>query len=216
MKKILQITATLLLGCTLTNCVDDSIDLNDLNKDIVFSNEKGISIQIGTMAPVFFVFDDGKELSLPPGIYQTIPLTPVHVKGVFTEELYDYFVIDVNGTKQPLGDIVLNADFYASLENAEDKVDPDDPYIHLDAEILGSDGKPVPGIDAVKQKFDARSKEPQKFEVRIEAINVNKLEAADGLIFTYTLRGNHVDKTDYILMNNVTITLEGGVKISLD
>jgi hypothetical protein len=203
MKKILQITTTLLLGCVLTNCVDDSIDLDKLNKDIVFSQDNGISIQIGSLAPVYFE----KDADFPR---DTIFTLPAETNGLFTPELYDYFVID----GKPLGDIFLEVEFYSGIKDALSKVNPDE--IKLVAEIINKDGKSV-GIEIFEHPFYASEFETaQPFTITIKENEVTLLEKADGLKFQFTLRGHKVEKTDYIQMKNVVITLAGGVKISLD
>jgi hypothetical protein len=214
MKKILQITITILLGYTLTNCVDDSIDLNKLNKDIVFSQDHGISIQIGTMDTVSIgEYPKKGQPELPPGIYVEIETEPVEVNGIFTNELYDYFIIKQNGQDQPLGDITLEADFYSGIKDAKNKIKDD--HIFLVAEIRDKNGKPIE-INIPKQTFIASLTTPQDFIVKIPKDDVPKLKNADGLFFQYSLEGNKSESSDYILMNNVTITLAGGVKISLD
>jgi hypothetical protein len=203
MKKILQMTTTLLLGCVLTNCVDDSIDLDKLNKDIVFSQDNGISIQLGSLKEVYFE----EDADLPR---DTVFTMSAETNGLFTPELYDYFVID----GKPLGDIFLEAEFYSGIKDALSKVNPDE--IKLVAEIINKDGKPV-DIKISEHTFKASAFETaQPFKITIEKDEVTQLEKADGIKFQYTLRGHKSEKTDYIQMKNVVITLAGGVKISLD
>jgi hypothetical protein len=207
-------TTTLLLGCVLTNCVDDSIDLDKLNKDIVFSQDNGISIQIGTMDTVSIgEYPKKGQPELPAGIYVEIETEPVEVNGIFTNELYDYFIIKQNGQELPLGDIILEADFYSGIKNAKEKIKDD--KIYLVAEIRNKNGISI-GVNIDKQTFIASQTTPQDFIVKIPKDDVPKLKNADGLFFQYSLEGNKSEASDYILMNNVTITLAGGVKISLD
>lgn len=185
-------------------CVQEGYNLEDINKEGVFSHDNGISIQIGNFDTITFKIQ--AEMPEPVDIEYI-----KEVEGLFSEEMYNYFVYDNKGKDEPLGDILFEADFIARIDDAVDKSFSD---FELSTKILKENGDDT-GINIEKQIYKTDISTPQPFVVKIKKEDVTKLKEANFLQLTFTFRARKVERSDYALIENIRVKLTGGFKIGL-
>jgi hypothetical protein len=184
--------------------VQEGYNLEDINKEGVFSHDNGISIQIGNFDTITFKIQ--AEMPEPVDIEYI-----KEVEGLFSEEMYNYFVYDNKGKDEPLGDILFEADFIARIDDAVDKSFSD---FELSTKILKENGDDT-GINIEKQIYKTDISTPQPFVVKIKKEDVTKLKEANFLQLTFTFRARKVERSDYALIENIRVKLTGGFKIGL-
>ncbi|MDR1644964.1 MAG: hypothetical protein LBS05_03950 [Tannerellaceae bacterium] len=187
-----------------SSCVQDGYNLEDVNKEGAFSHDNGILLQIGSLDTISF--DLQAELPIPVDVEYTEP-----VRGLFSDEMFDYFVYDNKGREEPLGDISFEADFIAGINDAEGKLFSD---INLSTKILNENGEDT-GISVENQTFKANISTPQPYVVKIKKDDVLKLKGARLLELTFSFQTRQVELSDYALIENINVKLSGGVKIAL-
>jgi hypothetical protein len=185
-------------------CVQDGYNLGDVNKEGAFSHENGISVQIGSFDTITFKI----QAEVPE------PIDIEYVKEVeelFSEEMYNYFVYDNKGIEEPLGDILFEADFIARIDDPAGKAFSD---FELSTKILKENGDDT-GINIEKQTYKTDIITPQPFVVKIKKEDVTKLKEAHILQLTFVFQARKVERSDYALIENISVKLAGGFKIGL-
>jgi hypothetical protein len=197
----------LLSACALylvSACVQDGYNLEDVNKEGVFSHENGVSIQIGNFDTI--TFNTHAEAPEPVDIEYV-----KKVEGLFSEEMYNYFVYNNKGKDEPLGDILFEADFIARINDAAGKSFSD---FELSTQILKENGDDT-GINIEKQIYKTDISTPQPFVVKIKKEDVTKLKEASLLQLIFVFRAKKVENSDYALIENINLKLTGGFQFSL-
>jgi hypothetical protein len=187
-----------------SSCIEKGYDWNDVNKEGAFSHENGLSIRIG----------DFDTITLRTQVEVPVPVEiviPKEVEGLFSEEMYDYFFYDNNGRDEALGDISFEADFISRITDADGK---DFSDFLLETLILKENGDDT-GISIDPQTYRANTNEPQSFVVKVRKDDVVKLKDAHSLKLTFTFNARKVEMSDYLLIENIWLKLNGGVSINL-
>jgi hypothetical protein len=203
-KNYLLLTASTLVLTFFTSCIDSDYSLSDLNKEAVFSYENGIYLPLGNFDTIRF---EATKVDMPVKMtYTTV------VEGLFSEDLYDKFVITRNGKDEPLGLITFTADFIANISRAAEKSFSD---FTLSSVIVKENGEDT-GILLAEQVFKSDIPDVQAFQVVIEKEDVPKLKDASILHLIFTFTAKEVEWEDYVLLNDMKIKSSGGIKFSLD
>jgi hypothetical protein len=203
-KKLVYFSAFVLILSAASSCVKEGYSLSEVNKEGVFSPDNGISVQIGSFDTI--TFKTQVEVPAPVDIEYI-----KSIEGLFSEEMYDYFVYDSNGKDEPLGDILFEADFIARIEDAAGKSFSD---FELSTLILKENGDDT-GISVEKQIYKTDISTPQPFVVKIKKEDVTKLKEASILQLIFTFSAKKVERSDYALIENIHVTLSGGFKVGL-
>ncbi|MDR1937331.1 MAG: hypothetical protein LBQ73_02375, partial [Tannerellaceae bacterium] len=184
--------------------VDSGYGWENINKEGAFSHENGINVQIGNFDTIRF-----RTVEAPS------PVDIEYIKEVedlFSEEMYDYFVFDNNGREEPLGSVSFEADFVARINDVADKMFSD---FELSTAILKGNGEDT-GISIAKQIYRADTDNAQSFVVNIAKEDVLKLKDAHTLKLTFVFQSRKVERSDYVLIENINLKLAGGFKFSLE
>jgi hypothetical protein len=191
------------LGSVLS-CVQDGYDLEDVNMEGAFSHDNGILVRIGSIDTIKFNRDAEAPAPIPIEHSES-------VDGIFSEEMYDYFVYDNKGNDEPLGEIVFEADFVARINDAAGKMFSD---ITLSSKIVKENGEDT-GISIEDQTFKSDISGPQSYVVKIKKEDVTKLKEASLLQLIFVFEARKVELSDYALIENIDVKLTGGFKINL-
>jgi hypothetical protein len=199
------------IGFSISSCVNEDYDWSKVDKGMAFSHEHGLSFRIGKLNKI-----EIPEDAIPPQeaidhlepIEADIP--PEAYMGIFTEDMYDYFVYDNNGVDEPLGDIILEADMDLKMSFVDEYRISD---IIINTCIVDKDTMNI-GIAIEPKILDPKNKEDY-FEVIIRKEDVTKLKNANGLQFTINFSAIGVTKGDYVQLKNIWLKLTGGISLTL-
>jgi hypothetical protein len=187
-----------------SSCVDEGYDWDKVNKEAAFSHENGLAVQIGNFDTIRFKTQ--VEVPAPVDIEYI-----KEVEGIFSGEMYEYFVYDNKGKEEPLGDIRIEADFIARIKDAAGKNFSD---FTLFSSILKENGGDT-GIPIDEQVYKADTEQPQSFVVNIKKDDIAKLKEAYAVRLTFVFQARKVEREDYVLIENIWLKLSGGISISL-
>jgi hypothetical protein len=196
-----------------------------VNKEGVFSHEKGMYIPVGSIDTIYFSetldlsqfpeydpdqLPDGVEI--PDEVYDQFAFQ-IDLKSLFTENFLDYFVIENNGRKEPIGAITFEGEFYASLRYVEDS---DESGIQWTTKIITIDEEDT-GISIDDIRFRINEPGAQTFTAVINQSDVLKIDKAHAFRFIIKPKGvRGVDPDDYVILRNIKIKSSGGIKFNLD
>jgi hypothetical protein len=211
-KKSGYLFAVAVIGFTFFSCVKEGYDWNKVDKEMAFSHEHGLSFQLGQLNKI-----EIPETAIPKEIYDLIDPDPVNADippetytGIFTKEMYDYFIYDNNGKDEPLGDIILEADLEMKMSDVEaNKIS----NIQIDLHIVDKDSRDI-GIAIDPKILDPKVSE-HNFDIIIRKEDVMKLKNADGLQFAINFSAANVTKGDYVQLRNIWLKLTGGISFTL-
>jgi hypothetical protein len=131
--------------------------------------------------------------------------------GIFSEEMYSYFVYEEKGQEVPLGDIVLEADFVSLVTDAVGK--EFSPF-EMSISIKRWDGSDA-GIPVETVTFDPDESRPQPFTFCIGKDDVPKLKEADAVELSFRFRARKVEEGDVVQIQNIWLKLTGGVSFHI-
>jgi hypothetical protein len=193
-----------LLSIALSSCIEKGYDWDDVNKEGAFSHESGLSIRIGDFDTITFK----RQLEVP------VVVDIEYIKefeGLFSEEMYSYFVYDNNGEDEPLGDIKFEADFVSRIRNAAEKNFSD---FELSTYILNENDEDT-GIRIDRQVYKSDMEQPQLFVVNIKKDDIVKLKDAHKMQLVFKFQSRMVEAEDYVLIENIWLKLTGGVSFNI-
>ncbi|MDR0748457.1 MAG: hypothetical protein LBF62_02655 [Tannerellaceae bacterium] len=182
-------------------CIDHDYDLDTMDKDIVFSHEKGIYMYLGN-------FDSIHLASIEIGNIEQIKYIK-NIEGLFTESFYESFTVKNNNREESIGAISFEADFFPAIKDAEEKKFTD---IKLSVEIINPNGQNT-GIVIDDQTFDPKKNEAQRFNAVISKEDVLKLKDAHTLRFIFVFNAKKVESSDYFLLKDIRVKSSGGIKL---
>jgi MinD superfamily P-loop ATPase len=174
-----------------------------MNKEIVFSHEKGIYMYLGNFDSIYLA-------SIEIGNIEQIKYIK-NIEGLFSESFYESFIITNNNKKESIGSISFEAEFLLAIKDAESKSFSD---IKLSVEIINQNGQNT-NIVINDQTFDPRKNEAQRFNAVISKEDVLKLKEAHTLRLIFVFNAKKVEGSDYFLLKDVRIKSSGGVKFEL-
>ncbi|GEM_PF-4196663 len=192
----LFITPTLLFN----SCIDDEFNIDNINKEIVFSNENGIYMHLGSFDTIFLA-------SINIGNIEEITYIK-NIENLFSSDFYDSFVITNNGKEEAIGSLSFEGDFVSGIKDAGNKNFSD---IDLSIEIVTKEGINT-GIHFDEQSFSPGKEEAQPFNMVIEKDDILKLKEAYTLRFIFKFRADKVENSDCIFIQDVRIKSSGGIK----
>jgi hypothetical protein len=184
-------------------CVDHAYDIDNMNKEIVFSHEKGIYMYLGS-------FDSILLAPIEIGNIEKIKYIK-NIENLFSESFCESFITTTNNREEAIGSISFEADFFPNIKDVAEK---DFSPIQLSIEIVTSDGQNT-GITISDQTFDPSKNEAQRFNAVISKEDVLKLKEANTLRLIFTFNAKKVESGDYFLLKDVRVKSSGGVKFEL-
>jgi hypothetical protein len=184
-------------------CIDHDYDINNIDKEVVISHDKGIYMYLG----------DFDSIYLAPSKVGSIESVKYieNIEGLFSERFSESFIITRNNREESIGSITFEADFFPSIQDAESKEFSD---IKLSIEIMNSDGQNT-GIVINDQTFDPKKNEAQHFNAVISKEDVLKLKEAHTLRLIFEFSAIKIEHGDYFLLKDIRIKSSGGVRFEL-
>ncbi|MDR1344501.1 MAG: hypothetical protein LBJ39_04020 [Tannerellaceae bacterium] len=203
-RKAIHLSILLLTLAIVSSCIEKGYDWNDVNKEGAFSHENGLSVRIGDFDTITLK----QQVEVPEPVEIVIEK---EIEGLFSEEMYEYFIYDNNGKDEPLGDISFEADFISRITDAADKKFSD---FLLEASILNENGDDI-GVSIDPQTYRSDIGDPQPFIVNIKKDDIVKLKDAYTMHLTFTFKARMVELEDYLLIENIWLKLSGGISVNL-
>ncbi|MDR1200476.1 MAG: hypothetical protein LBL58_02440 [Tannerellaceae bacterium] len=184
-------------------CINHDYDIDNINKEMVFSHEEGIYMYLGNFDSIYLA-------PIEIGNIEQIKYIK-NIEGVFSENFCESFIITNNNQEESIGSITFEADFFPAIKDVENKEFSD---IKLSIEIINPNGQNI-GIVINDQTFDPKKNEAQRFNAVISKEDVLKLKEAYTLRLIFVFNTKKVESSDYFLLKDVRIKSSGGIKFEL-
>lgn len=206
MKKLYRFTLASIVLFTFFffSCVDGNYSIDDINKNGAFSHEEGLFIPLGSLDTIRF-----SELDVSNPIEVTYIKT---IKGLFSKELYKNFVIPSKGKDESLGEIAFSGEFLSRIAAPTSKEFSD---FEVSIKILKEDEEDS-GISIANQTLEVVTSDKQGFNMVITKEDVLKLKEAHALQIIFTFFSKKIEKSDYVLIENLYFKFSGGIRITVE
>jgi hypothetical protein len=184
-------------------CIDHDYDIDNMDKEVVFSHEKGIYMYLGNFDSIYLA-------PIEIGNIEQIKYIK-NIEGLFSESFYESFTIKNNNKEESIGAISFEAEFFPAIKDAESKRFSD---IKLSIEIIKPNGQNT-SIVINDQTFDPKKNEAQRFNAVISKEDVLKLKDAHTLRLIFVFNAKKVESSDYFLLKDIRVKSSGGIRFEL-